>query len=442
MNRQQIYDYYSNEFVLGQLVENAKNKEVAGTFLDGAYGQRPNILQYKNDVLQMVKSGVVSFHYSVEHWKNPMAVRPETYEQQRLGWDMILDIDTKLGIEEAKTTVEMILKLLEKYGIKKYGIKFSGRRGFHISLPWMMFPKEIDYKKTEAMYPELPKIIAGFVRKEISETLMKELIRMKSAKELIEMLGEAPESLDPFYFVEVEKDWGNRHMFRAPFSLNEKSWFVSMPIKPGQLKKFLPEDAKPDKISDKTYRDFFSGEENEATDLVMEALDWHAREKKDETKKTEKRYFITDRKISEEHFPPCIKIILSGLDDGRKRSIYTLVNFLRLMNWSWEEIEEKIFDWNSKNRKQLPHSVVLGQLRWNQQNQRTTANCNNNQFYGSIGICRPDDICRKLKNPAAYPFRKAAIKRSRKTSRGFSCGICNREFRTPRGLELHKSKVH
>lgn len=439
MNRQQILEYYSNEFVLQQLVGNAGGREVAGTFLDGSYDQRPNIFQYKNDVLQMVRKGVVAFHYSVEHWKNAMAVRPETYEEQRAGWDMILDVDTKLGLDEAKMATQMIIDLLKKYGIKNYGVKFSGRRGFHIALPWIMFPREINYRKTELMYPEIPRILAGFIRKEISENLMKELVRMKSAKELIDMIGETPDILDPFYFVEVEKDWGNRHMFRAPFSLNEKTWNVSIPIK--NIDKFSAEDANPEKINEKTFNIFFAGEENEASDIIIDALDWRAKEKKEPEKKAEKSYFVSDRKISEEHFPPCIKIILSGLDDGRKRSIYTLVNFLRLMNWSWEEIENRIFEWNLKNKKPLPQTNVLGQLRWNQQNQRTPSNCSNDQFYRSIGVCRPDEICRRIKNPVAYPFRKLPKKR-KKTYRGFSCGVCNREFETMRGLELHKSRAH
>jgi len=168
------------------------------------------MIQYRNDIVQMAKNGVTSFHFSVEHWSNPMAINNENYNKMRTGWDMIIDIDSKLGIDEAKMTVELIVNLFKKYGIKNYGLKFSGRRGFHISLPWMMFPKETDYKPLARMYPRVPRVIARFIRKKIADDLMKELVRTSGAKKLIEILGEVPSKMNPYYFVEVEKDWGKQ----------------------------------------------------------------------------------------------------------------------------------------------------------------------------------------------------------------------------------------
>jgi len=447
VNRQQILEYYSREDVVNEILKNSKDREVVGAFWNGTFDKRPNIIQYKNDIVQMAKKGVTSFHFSVEHWSNPMAINNENYNKLRTGWDIIIDVDSKLGIDEAKIATELICKLLEKYSIKNYGLKFSGRRGFHICLPWAMFPKELDYKKTARLYPKLPRIISRFIRKKIYEDLMKELIRTKGAKSLIETLDEAPDKLNPFYFVEVEKDWGNRHMFRAPYSLNEKAWLVSLPIRFSQLKGFKPEDASPGKI--KTAEEFFAGEENEAADLLTDAMDWYATVKKEKVKKKPLQKINWEKKIGEEYFPPCIKLIMSGLKDGKKRSIFTLSNFLRMMNWDWNEIEECVYKSNDKNTLVLRTAEIMSRLRWNQQNQMSPANCDSAMFYIDIGICKPDEICRqgtsviKIKSPISYPFRKMKITRKSKTKfRGYSCGACGKEFKTMKSLEYHKTRMH
>src|SRR3989344_2992107 len=137
MNRLEVLEYYAREDVVKELVKNAAYREVAGAHIDGKYDARPNIVQFPSDIMQMAKKGVVSFYYSVEHWANPMALakNSDNYQSLRTGWDLLLDIDSKLGIEEAQLTAAMIAKFIEKYNVKNYGVKFSGRRGFHIIMP-------------------------------------------------------------------------------------------------------------------------------------------------------------------------------------------------------------------------------------------------------------------------------------------------------------------
>ncbi|MCX6815944.1 MAG: hypothetical protein NT120_03770 [Candidatus Aenigmarchaeota archaeon] len=450
--RQDIYDYYSNKFITEQIMRASKGREAAGRFWDGTYDKRPNMLQFPSDITQMARKGITSFHLSVEHWSNPMALTStEQYDKFRTGWDMIIDIDSKLGVDEAKAAALLICKTLEKYGIKNYGIKFSGSRGFHICLPWIMFPKSIDYKNTALLYPKIPRIVAHFLRKKIKNELMDTLIKSKGAKQLIEMMGEVPEKLSPYFFVDVEKDWGNRHMFRAPFSLNEKTWLSSITLSQSQMKNFDMKMAEPKYVIANTniYEEFLKGEENEAQDLVIEALDWYGTIKKEEKPKKQK-IVSWEGKITEESFPPCIKNILSGLQDGRKRSVFTLVNFLRMMNWQWQDIEEKVFAWNEKNRPPLPRSTVLGQLRWSERNSRTTANCppDGDLFYSdTVNVCRPDDICTArsqkivIKNPVVYPFKLMKISRKKKIYRGYSC-MCGKQFKNMRSLAVHKSRTH
>lgn len=443
LNRHQVAEYYSNERIISELLNGARGREVAGALWDGRYDQRPNILQYPSDVVQMVKKGVTSFHYSVEHWTNPMALASENYEKLRSGWDLIIDIDSKLGVDESKIAARLIGMLLRKYGIRP-GIKFSGRRGFHICVPSGLFPKEIDYKPLAKMYPEVPQILTSFIRRKIGHRLLKELVKTKGASQLIEMLGEAPSKLNPFYFVEIEKGWGNRHMFRAPYSFNEKTWLVSVPMDFSSLKSFSPKDAEFDRVLSANHPNFFGGE-GDASDLLTDAMDWNALHKKEPQKIAKPVIKIKwENKVPEDLFPPCIKLILAGLGEGRKRSVFTLVNFLKTMNWMPEEIEQKITEWNTKNTPPLPASTIISTIRYHEKRQLTPANCFSDPYYVSFGVCRPDDTCKlinakKTSNPVAYPFKK--MKRPKKKVRGFSC-LCGKEFPTMRSLMMHKGRVH
>ncbi|MFH0832845.1 MAG: DNA primase small subunit domain-containing protein [Candidatus Aenigmatarchaeota archaeon] len=440
MNKQEIIEYYSREDIINELVKNSKDREVVGAYFDGSYDSRPNMIQYPSDIVQMAKKGITSFHISVEKWKNVMQLTNENYEQLRKGFDIVIDIDSKIGIDEAQLTATMICNFLERYGIRNYGIKFSGRRGFHICLTNEMFPKEIDFTPFAKQYPKIPRIIAAFIRNSIADDLMRELIRRKSAKELLSILEEPPDKLDPYYFVEVEKDWGSRHLFRAPYSLNEKTWLASLPINFQQLKNFSIESANPKKV--KVAEVFFRGEENEAESLLLAALDWNAMMMKEEKAKP-KRIISWDKKIDEELFPPCIKLILGGLSDGRKRSIFTLVNFLRMMNWSPQEIQERIFKWNENNKSTLPNSIVLSTIRYHEKRESTPpANCSNNMYYIDIGLCKPDQYCRGIKNPVTYPFRIMKKKKVEWKSPLFKCAKCDKAFKTRKSLDIHVGRTH
>ncbi|MBI5073501.1 hypothetical protein HZA99_06815 [Candidatus Woesearchaeota archaeon] len=226
-----------------------------------------------------------------------------------------------------------------------------------------------------------------------------------------------------------------------------------MPLKVSEIKNFSPEQAMPEKIK-KEAEPFFKGEENEAENLLSDALDWFAMQKKEA--KVEKKKIVWEKRVPEEFFPPCIKLILGGLRDGRKRSLFTLINFLRMMNWSWDEIEQKLMEWNEKNTPRLPNTIILGQLRWNkmQSKQINPANCGTDTFYKGIGICKPDEICKFIKNPMTYVFKKMSqVRRKNEATDGrkntkkdaggqFKCYSCGKQFKTMKSLMMHKNKEH
>ncbi|MEM5779308.1 MAG: hypothetical protein QXJ96_02735, partial [Candidatus Aenigmatarchaeota archaeon] len=132
--REDILEYYSREDILEVLLKIAKGREFVGAFSNGAYSKRPSIVQYPSDIIHMIEDGITSFHCSVERWKNPMllSIDKRNYNELRNGFDFLIDIDSKIGIEAAKICANLVCNLLKSYGIKSYGIKFSGSRGFHI----------------------------------------------------------------------------------------------------------------------------------------------------------------------------------------------------------------------------------------------------------------------------------------------------------------------
>lgn len=438
MEPKEVFNYYSREDVISAIISEAKDREVAFAYSDGHYDKRPNMLQFSGDMKAAINKGITSFHFSVERWKNPMLLSKENYNELRSGWDLLIDMDSKIGMNGSIICAREICNFLEKYGIKNYGLKFSGSRGFHIIVPWESFPKEINYTPLEKTYPDSLRTVISFIREKISEDLMKAFVKEPVAKELIE----ASENIDPFYIVDVEKGWGARHMFRAPYSLNEKTWLVSCPIERHDLNNFDINKYKIDtvKIKDK----FIKGKENEAEKLLIDALDWSTSQNKEI--KTEKKIIAIEGKIPEEMFPPCIKIILNGMNDGKKRSLFTIISFLRLMNWTQEEIEDKLMKWNEKNTEKLSTSLIKTQIIWNIQNQRTTPNCSSEQYIKSIGICHPDNNCSGIKNPLSYPFR--VMKKEKKdnlkknfVSKNYFC-FCNESFENQSKLDNHKSRKH
>ncbi|MAH42840.1 hypothetical protein CL614_03895, partial [archaeon] len=323
MGKYEIAKYYSNPKVANRISQAANGREIAGAFWNGAYDKRPNIAQYASDVVKMAENGITSFHVSVEHWQNAMmlsaGMQASDYSKIRTGWDILLDMDSKIGMEGGKQCALAIIDFLDKYKITSYGVKFSGSRGFHIVLPNSIFPKEIDYKQLAKEYPRIPRIIALFIEDQIRDDLMERLLKYKSYQELSAMLDEPPANIDPFNFVELETNWGARHMFRAPFSLNEKTWLISIPLKRDELANFFKGMALPKNVGMHIDTPFFydtSEVGEEGTDLLIDAMDWHAKNQKNEELPTNNRKRHRKEitvKMKEEDFPPCIKLILKGI---------------------------------------------------------------------------------------------------------------------------------
>src|SRR3989338_10281382 len=92
--------------------------------------------------------------------------------------------------------------------------------------------------------------------------------------------------------------------------------------------------------------------------------------------------------VPEQFFPPCINLILKGVTDGRKRSMFILVNFLSSLGWGYEQIEQKLEEWNKKNPEPLREVLIKGQTRYHKQQKKKVLppNCANSMYYKDFRV--------------------------------------------------------
>jgi len=422
MKPSEIIRYYKRDDVKEEIVRVSKNREVVPLLITGEFGARPQAIIFDKDYDEMIKEGVASLHLSIERWENPTLLKSEMGKKElddlRIGWDLLIDVDSK-DLEFSRICSELVIEALELHGIKSISIKFSGRNGFHIAIPYETFPKLIGKEEVRSLFPEASRIIASYLKEMIKKNLAEEILKNFSIGEISGITGIKGEEIideefgiNPYKVVDIDPvAISSRHLFRAPLSLHEKTWLVSLPIRKEDLRKFSREMAKVESIEVRAkFLDLSKAKENEAKELFIQAFDWFSRYKIEEevSKQIGERFQIPKKAIPQELFPPCIKSILRGLSDGRKRSVFILINFLRLLGYDWDSVENILKEWNKRNVEPLSEKYIESQLRWHKKLKEiyVPPNCDNENYYKSIGVCIPDEICKKIKNPLTYPFKR------------------------------------
>ena len=212
---------------------------------------------------------------------------------------------------------------------------------------------------------------------------------------------------DPLTIIEVDTILiSSRHLYRMPYSFHEKSGLVSLPIDPDKVMEFEKEMAHPDKLLMPMFKFLDRDVGVSAGQLLVNAWDY-------KVKISEERDFGTpegfeeikiESPIKEDFFPPCIKQILTnGIVDGKKRGVFILSNFLGKIGWSEPEIKSYLLKWNKdKNPEPLRDNYIISQLNHFKVGQKLPPNCNNDGYYKGLGICHPDPLCGRLKNPVNY----------------------------------------
>jgi hypothetical protein len=500
------HSYYARKEIQNAMFEFCKHREVVPNFNNKFFGKRPDTFDYPSDIVNSARQGATSFHCSEEIWNNPLDINTdmnsEQYNNIRTGWDFLIDIDSPF-LDYGKIAAQLLIKELESHGIKNYGIKFSGSKGFHIIVPFKAFPKEINGELAKDNFPEWPRLIAGYIHKQIREPLNKAILDLTGREKLKEKGELVSEHLCPkcgnpttskeigiykcpdikcrteikhmksnrkeiicpncngkmqriskeeIHFCETCKintvklketsSFGgqvrqntmeqfevqdtikstedavdvvlvsSRHLFRAPYSLHEKTALASIPITKDQIENFTLSDADPLKIVE--IKSFMpDSEEGEAKELLQQALEWG---RENAPKQTTKKYEgqALDMKgltITEDMFPPVIKFILKGIKtDGRKRALSLLLAFFTSLELPTEFIEEKIETWNNKNYQPLKQGYIKSQIAWSLKNKRLPPNYDK-PLYKEFGIRNPPEP--GMKNPINYTIKKAMQAKSK-----------------------------
>ncbi len=417
MKLKEIIEYYSREDVQKALLGLAEGREVVGVFKNGNYGKRPNTIIYPQDIITMVRSGMIEFHSSIERWSQPMAIKEGNYDSLRTGWDIVFDLDCR-ATEHGKEAAKAFIWGLKKHGIRNFSVKFTGGRGFHIGIPWESVPSKIDYRPSPALFPDVPRKICSYLKEYVREEFEKLLLKRWRPEEIAKQINRplksilTEEGIDPYQVVDVDSVLiSPRHLFRMPYSLNKKTWLVSLPLRPGNIDEFDREHARPERI--KAEIGFLdSAEQDEAELLIAEALDWWSARNAMEEMKRKAKILEVKTAVKEEFFPPCIKNILKGLSDGKKRSVFVLLNFLSSLKWKWDDIETLLLEWNNKNTPPLRENYIRSHIRWHKSRDKPLPppGCKKEGWYMDCGVCSPDNLCggqeKTIKNPVRYPFRK------------------------------------
>ncbi len=417
--------HYKRPEIQEALVEHAANKEVAARFGDN-FGKRPEVLQYPSDVLEMAKKGATSFHCSEELWRNPLHLKPlmgrKELDEMRIGWDLVLDVDCKF-LEYSKIAADLILKALKHHKIRSLTAKFSGNHGFHIAVPFESFPKEINGAETRLLFPEAAKRIALYIKENITARLASEILELEGGKyndvakktavpvaqlASVDENNKATLKVEPFLAIDTIL-LSSRHMYRMPYSMHEKSGLVSIPVAFDEIMEFDKKSASPEAVTVSEIK-FLERSKAKPSEEVKEFFTkaFDATFSEPEPEKEGKEYEVPAEAVPEKFFPPCMQKLLKGVDDGRKRALFILINFLSSCGWSHEAMESRLTEWNKQNRQPLHPTYFLGQLRYHKQQRKKILppNCDNKAYYTDLRVKCPEEYCR-FKNPANYARKRA-----------------------------------
>ncbi|MEM4239708.1 MAG: hypothetical protein QXM31_04265 [Candidatus Woesearchaeota archaeon] len=433
-----LLKHYKRRDIQEEIIEAAKDKEIAVKYGDKGFGKRPDVLQHEKDVLEFAKNGATSFHCSEELWHNPLqldtGMKKQDLDDLRKGWDLVLDIDCP-WLEYSQIAADLVIHALRHHGIEHLGVKFSGNHGFHIAVPFEALPEKVHNQETKLLFPEGPRKIALYLQEMIRQHLSSRMLERETISQIMAKTGKKlPELMknnrfDPFELLKIDTVLiSSRHMYRMPYSFNEKSGLVSIPVDMRRIMDFDKSMAAADRVV--VEHDFLPRKNimsGEASKLIVQAFDYHPPAsllaEKPKSLRQKEDFSIPLSAVPEQYFPPCIQNIAKGLQDGKKRAVFLLINFLSSLGWGYDKIEEYLKAWNSKNPEPLRDQYFLGQLRYHQQQKKQAPppNCTNKAYMSGMGVCRPDSFCGanttpgaegfspRIKNPVNYALKKQRL---------------------------------
>jgi len=405
--RELLYNFFSHREVM---VRTAQNKVI-----------RPAPVINEADIMALVNIGAISFHASIDK-----------YDQERIGEgtynivgrDLVVDIDIKylpkdLGYEHPYELAKEIVKVmydhvLSRMHCKSLWIKYSGNRGFHIVIP----------------YEEIPKTILGLPFNEYALVFHRSLLLLLKyiAYSYLEdsVLMDTRETVTSEDIVDIDLQIASpRHMIRAPYSVHEKTGLVSVVVPIKGLMSFDIESAKPpideiiplpseyiennEFIEDILVYTFIVSSSEFRLENVFRELSL-----KKLAKKIRTRHAYYRKKLSkinyEDIYPPCVRRMLEGLEDGRKRSLFHLTTFFKAIGLPADEVLLKLKEWNQKNKEPLSDKMIEYTVKYHYDENRKYLPYSCQRIKEEFGdtICKPDKYCKlyQVKHPLSYFYKR------------------------------------
>ncbi|HIH24788.1 TPA: hypothetical protein HA251_07185 [Candidatus Woesearchaeota archaeon] len=215
----------------------------------------------------------------------------------------------------------------------------------------------------------------------------------------------------------------SRHLYRMAYSLHEKSGLASVVVPHDHILDFDKTEADPKTISfDRMFLDPAACTQGDAEQLAKRAWEWRAKREEASAKRSVRldangqpmgsEFEDVTETIPETHFPPCMRNILAGMKDGKKRAMFALTNFMGVCGWTPDAAEARLHVWNTESGKlgdPLREVAIKGHMRTVRMKKERIMPPNCKSFYQDLGVCKPDDFCSRVRNPAQYAIRHSQL---------------------------------
>ncbi|MBD3312545.1 hypothetical protein GF352_03790, partial [archaeon] len=177
MRTSKLVKYYSQKGFRDFMLRFSKGREVVPQFR-GRFGSRPQTYRFDSELLNSIRRGASSFHFSEERWTNPMTLSTEMKDKElnnlRAGWDLVFDVDSRV-LDYTKICTKLVIDALDFHGIEEVSVKYSGGSGFHVGVRFDN-PTSIKSVPVKNLFPKAPRIIGLYVQEMIKDYLKEMLL--------------------------------------------------------------------------------------------------------------------------------------------------------------------------------------------------------------------------------------------------------------------------
>ncbi|MEM4144244.1 MAG: DNA primase noncatalytic subunit PriX [Candidatus Bathyarchaeia archaeon] len=275
------------------------------------------------------KTSVFPLFISTQVFSEPLKLESESPDKLRVNWDFFLDLDCE-KFEDVKRAAVKAQKTLERFNVKDFLLKFSGRRGFHLIIPGLSLDI-FTAGEYRLAYPKLALNLARFFEAVINEPRVK---------------------------VDTQV-YQPRQMMRAPYSIHEETGLVSVPV--NSPLEFKLEMAKVENVKITPFP--INGAWGEARELLFSLRDWLKEHGQTEPGLKILSWGEAKRK-RDRGYSWIEKLLANPVDDGRHRLLWLIVApyLVNVKGVPLSEAEKTAYEWLVECNKTKPVEDDLNRL--------------------------------------------------------------------------------